>query len=158
MTEKLAPKKPVTAKAENKKEPLLTGWADAQIEPNFDHDQAAVHEWVEHDTKAREEILVSKMTIADAEELIATAENVAAEHSKRSRQALALAETVAKRLGIAHVKRFGEPEQDVITEEPERPQGQKPQTAPTQVLHQTDPRSAVSIPGFLQQDDVAKAN
>lgn len=81
---------------------LFTDWAnDDRLDApeSFDEDQAAVHEWMEADDKLRLEALETSMTLADAEELIATAKSVASEHMRRAERARNLVTVIAARLG-----------------------------------------------------------
>lgn len=78
---------------------LFTGWANSTQHEDFNHDQAAVHEWMEASDQLRLEALETAMTLADAEELIATAKKVASEHSRRAERARNLVMIVAARLG-----------------------------------------------------------
>lgn len=102
---KLAPKakqaKPTkTEQAVTETQPeLVTEWANSTEPENFDHDQAAVHEWMEAGDDTRLEALETKMTLADAEELAATARQVAIEHGRRAERARNLVTIIASRLG-----------------------------------------------------------
>lgn len=81
---------------------LFTTWAnDARMDAadDFNEDQAAVHAWMEADDALRLEALETAMTLADAEELIGTARQVASEHMKRADRARNLVAIVAARLG-----------------------------------------------------------
>lgn len=78
---------------------LVTEWANSTDPENFDADQAAVHDWMEASDDLRLEALETAMTIADAEELIATARAVATEHSRRAERARNLVTIIASRLG-----------------------------------------------------------
>lgn len=82
--------------------PLFTTWAnDKRMDApdDFNEDQAAVHAWMEADDALRLEALETAMTLADAEELIGTARQVASEHMKRAERARNLVAIVAARLG-----------------------------------------------------------
>lgn len=81
---------------------VRTDWASPErmegIE-SFDEDQADVNAWVNALPETRTEALERTMTLADAEELIATCATVALQHERRADEARALAATVAQRLG-----------------------------------------------------------
>lgn len=105
---KLAPKakptktaaKAATKQADTTK--LMTKWAaDERLNApeDFGEDQAAVHSWIEAPEEMRMDALQAHMTLADAEELIATAKHVAIEHSRRAERASNLVTIVAARLG-----------------------------------------------------------
>lgn len=81
---------------------LFTDWAnDARMEAaeDFNEDQAAIHAWMEADDELRLAALERAMTLADAEELIGTARQVANEHMRRAERARNLVMIVAARLG-----------------------------------------------------------
>lgn len=81
---------------------VKTDWAsDERMEASesFDDDQADVNGWVNALPETREEALERTMTLADAEELIATCETVARQHEERAAEARTLAASVAQRLG-----------------------------------------------------------
>lgn len=90
---------------------VRTDWAsDERMEasPSFDLDQADVNAWVNALPETREAALERTMTLADAEELIATCESVAKQHEVRAGEARSLAATVAQRLGRSSDKFAGE--------------------------------------------------
>lgn len=78
---------------------LKTDWANDTTEGSFDRDQFEINVWASSPTDHRTEVLVSMMSIADAEELVATCEAVAEEHRLRADQAMVLAESIISRLG-----------------------------------------------------------
>lgn len=81
---------------------LFTSWADGdrmEAAEDFNEDQAAVHAWMEATDELRMEALETAMTLADAEELIGTAKQVASEHMRRAERARNLVTIVAARLG-----------------------------------------------------------
>lgn len=156
---KLAPpkRKTPTAKpaAKTSKQGLITGWANATIPPDFDHDQGAVHEWSETEPKERLETLITEMTIADAEELIATCGKVAQEHRRRADRAVQLAEEVSRRLGKSYMDEYASDTAESVEREDTRT------VADVGVVKSSDPTEVLTprpIPAFLKQDDVAKAN
>lgn len=78
---------------------LVTDWANSLTPESFDRDQAAVHQWMEADDETRLHALETQMTLADAEELAATARALASEHTRRADRARALVTIIAARLG-----------------------------------------------------------
>lgn len=86
---------------EDKPAPLLkTGWAEDTTEGSFDQDQFDINAWVSAPSDHKMEILVSKMTVADAEELVATCRSAANEHYNRAESALQLGSAIVHRLGL----------------------------------------------------------
>ena len=80
--------------------PLKAGWVEDAGEGSFDQDQFDINAWVSAPSDHKMEILVSKMTVADAEELVATCRSVANEHYKRAESALQLGSAIVHRLGL----------------------------------------------------------
>lgn len=80
---------------------LVTSWANSTDTQNFDDDQANIDNWATIDSQIQCNVLETRMTLADAEELIATCRDVATEHEARAERARKLARTVADRLGRA---------------------------------------------------------
>lgn len=87
------------AKPEETQPALITDWANSITPESFDHDQAAVHQWMEADDETRLHALETQMTLADAEELAATARALASEHTRRAERARNLVTIIAARLG-----------------------------------------------------------
>lgn len=159
-------KNPATkAKAESAPEPeendspeLLTAWANTDGDTvGFDHDQAAVHAWTEamdHNEKSTMEILETKMTIADVEELIYTCGKMMEEHVARARSAELLAERLATRLGRPYadmntVKITKAPAQAAATPKP-APILTASDSLATKVQQAQAEKAERSIPGFLE--------
>lgn len=86
------------APAEGDEKTLQHMWAEAP-EAGFDEDQVEIHKWCIAEEEEAENSLLFYMTLADAEELIYTAQSVAKEHQARAGRALKLAQAVSKRLG-----------------------------------------------------------
>lgn len=88
---------------------LRTLWANSVALPSFDADQIDIALWSQADLDTQTDLkghqsdgalaLEEHMTLADAEELIATARSVAKEHEKRAEAARHLADRIALRLG-----------------------------------------------------------
>src|SRR5690625_825342 len=109
---------------------LFTAWATSTTPENFDHDQAAVHDWMEATDEERLEALETAMTIADAEELIATAKAVAIEHNRRAERARSLVTVITARLGReAEALNASDPVTRGLASN--TVEGTKPQPAPT---------------------------
>lgn len=161
-----APK--TTSKVKTSKQGLITGWADATIPEDFDHDQAAVHAWTETEPREREKTLIAEMTIADAEELIATCHAVAKSHRERADAANALAAEIAHRLGYEYKSKYEthdpsepdtEPQESRTILEEKSVRTQTVEKTKAEVLGLPDTvQTPRPIPAFLKQDDVAKAN
>lgn len=149
-------KRPTKPEAKTSEQGLITGWADATVAPSFDHDQSAVHAWNEADAKEREKVLISEMTIADAEELIATCNTVATEHRRRAQRADRLAGEIANRLGYVYKAEY-EPK-NTDTEAPEPRTVFEEKTVRLQTVPEAEPKpvSAApvtkSIPTFLREE------
>lgn len=77
---------------------LYTDWANSEESPDFDRDQVRVNEWAMSDTSTAIEVLVSSMSLADAEELFYTAGGVAETHVERAQEARQLQHIIASRL------------------------------------------------------------
>lgn len=131
---------------------LFTGWANSTQHEDFNHDQAAVHEWMEASDELRLEALETAMTLADAEELIATAKKVASEHSRRAERARNLVTIIAARLGreAAELEKV-ETAKSVPVVNPQlanRPQGARATGTPTRAIPTGSPSSA-ELPSAL---------
>lgn len=99
MTETTNTKSTKAARADETTPALITDWANSVVPESFDRDQAAVHQWMEADDETRLHALETQMTLADAEELAATARALATEHTRRAERARNLVTIIAARLG-----------------------------------------------------------
>lgn len=127
---------------------LVTNWANSLTPESFDHDQAAVHRWMEASDEERLHALETQMTLADAEELAATARALSSEHSRRAQRARDLVTIIAARLGReADALKASETTKAVPAQ---HPQGAREAT-PTRAMP-TQPRPAsspTSLPSAL---------
>lgn len=99
MTETTNTKATKADRADETTPALITDWANSVVPESFDRDQAAVHQWMEADDETRLHALETQMTLADAEELAATARALATEHARRAERARNLVTIIAARLG-----------------------------------------------------------
>lgn len=138
------------ARPEETQPALVTDWANSLTPESFDRDQAAVHQWMEADDETRLHALETQMTLADAEELAATARALVNEHTRRAERSRQLVAFIAARLGReAKALQASEPAEKPIGAKL-HPEGAREAT-PTRAMP-TQPRPAsspTSLPSAL---------
>lgn len=80
---------------------LVTRWSPDEAS-DFNTEQARVHDWMQAPNEARLAALESRMTLSDAEELMAVCQDVARQHEKRAQEARSLRLILATRLSREH--------------------------------------------------------